>query len=211
MSDHNSLLKNRDYTFIFARSPESWSSASQYYEHWVAAQIKIINLAKHCQSLDDDGITVYLASSPFIKEENTEVVKLAQLFQLKEPPEIMDLVSSLEDAINDYFQRRDAKQTKNGDIILVLVDEISNQQESLINLIINATEKIDLIPGTENTYELGISFLQIGEDSETKEFLTYLDDHLVEAGAKCDIVDTKLWYEIKQKSLTEILIHALVD
>lgn len=75
----------------------------------------------------------------------------------------------------------------------------------------NATEKIDLIPGTENSYELGISFLQIGEDPATKEYLTYLDDHLVEAGAKCDIVDTKLWYEIKQKSLTDILIHALVD
>lgn len=211
MSDHHSLLKNRDYTFIFARSSESWSSASQYYEHWVAAQIKIIDLAKHCQLLDDDGITVYLASSPFIKEENTEVIKLAQLFQLKEPPEIMDLVSSLQDAIDDYFQRRDAKQTKNGDTILVLVDEISNQQESLIDLIIDATEKIDLIPGTENTYELGISFLQIGEDPATKEYLTYLDDHLVEAGAKCDIVDTKLWYEIKQKSLTDILIDALVD
>ncbi len=211
MSDNNSLLKNRDYTFIFARSPESWSSSSQYYEHWVAAQIKIIDLAKHCQLLDDDGITVYFASSPFIKHANTEVIKLAQLFQVKNPPETMDLVSSLQDALDDYFQRRDAKQTKNGDIILVLVDKISNEQEFLIDVIMNATEKIDLIPGTENSYELGISFLQIGEDPATKEYLTYLDDDLVDAGAKCDIVDTKLWYEIKQKSLTDILIHALVD
>ncbi len=211
MSDNNSLLKNRDYTFIFARSAESWSSSYQYYEHWVAAQIKIINLAKHCQLLDDDGITVYFASSPFIKHANTEVIKLAELFQLKNPPEKMDLVSSLQDAIDDYFQRRDAKQTKNGDTILVLVDKISNEQEFLIDLIMNATEKIDLIAGTENSYELGISFLQIGEDQTTKEYLTYLDDHLVDAGAKCDIVDTKLWNEIKQKSFTDVLIDALVD
>ncbi|NEN93793.1 MAG: hypothetical protein F6K48_34925 [Okeania sp. SIO3H1] len=211
MSDNLSLLKNRDYTFIFARSFESWSSSNLYYEDWIAAQIKIIDLAKHCQSLDSDGITVYLASSPFLKHTNTEVVKLAQLFQLKNPPEIIDVVSSLEDALDDYFQRRDAKQTKNGDIILVLVDKISDEQEALVNLIINATEKIDLIPGTENSYELGISFLQIGEDPPTTECLTFLDDHLVNAGAKCDIVDTKFWYEIKQKSLTDILIHALVD
>ena len=211
MSDNNLLLKNRDYTFIFARSPESWSSSHQYYEHWVAAQTKIIDLAKCCQSLDNDGITVYLASSPFIKHKNTQVVKLAQLFQIKNPPETMDLVSSLQDALDDYFQRRDAKQSQNGDIILVLVDQISNEQESLIDLIINATEKIDLIPGTKNSYELGISFLQVGEDPATKEFLTYLDDRLVEAGAKCDIVDTKFWYEIKQKSLVNILIDALVD
>ncbi len=211
MSENNSLLKNRDYTFIFARSPESWSSSHPYYQHWVAAQIKIIDLAKHCQLLDNDGITVYFASSPFIKHTNTEVIKLAQLFQIKNPPETIDLVSSLQDAIDDYFQRRDAKKTKNGDIILVLIDKIPNDQESLINLIMNATEKIDLIPGTENSYELGISFLQIGEDPATKEYLTYLDDHLVEAGAKCDIVDTKLWYEIKQKSLRDILIQALVD
>lgn len=211
MSEKYSLLENRDYTFIFARSLETWSSSHPYYEHWLAAQAKIIDLAKRCQSLDDDGITVYLASSPFIKHTNTEVLKLAQLFQIKNPPETMDLVSSLQDAIDDYFQRRDAKKTKNGDIILVLVDKISNEQESLINLIRNATEKIDLIPGTENTYELGISFLQIGEDPATKECLTYLDDRLVEVGAKCDIVDTKLWYQIKQQSLTDILIHALVD
>ncbi len=211
MSEKHSLLENRDYTFIFARSLQSWSSSHPYYEHWLAAQAKIIDLAKRCQSLDHDGITVYLASSPFIKHTNTEVLKLAQLFQIKNPPETMDLVSSLQDAIDDYFQRRDAKKTKNGDIILVLVDKISNEQEALINLIRNATEKIDLIPGTENSYELGISFLQIGEDPATKECLTYLDDHLVEVGAKCDIVDTKLWYEIKQQSLTDILIHALVD
>ncbi len=211
MSEKYSLLENRDYTFIFARSLETWSSSHPYYEHWLAAQAKIIDLAKRCQSLDDDGITVYLASSPFIKHTNTEVLKLAQLFQIKKPPETMDLVSSLQDAIDDYFQRRDANKTKNGDIILVLVDKISNEQESLINLIRNATEKIDLIPGTENTYELGISFLQIGEDPATKECLTYLDDRLVEVGAKCDIVDTKLWYQIKQQSLTDILIHALVD
>ncbi|NER08588.1 MAG: hypothetical protein F6K17_41695 [Okeania sp. SIO3C4] len=211
MSDNLSLLKNRDYTFIFARSLESWSASNMYYEDWIAAQIKIIDLAKYCQSLDYDGITVYLASSPFIKYTNTEVVKLAQLFQLKDPPKIIDVVSSLEDALNGYFQRRDAKQTKNGDIILVLVDKISDEQEALANLIINATEKIDLVPGTENSSELGISFLQIGEDPTTTECLNFLDDHLLKAGAKCDIVDTKFWYEIKQKSLTDILIQALVD
>lgn len=123
----------------------------------------------------------------------------------------MDLVSSLEDAINDYFQRRDAKKTKNGDIILVLVDKISNEQKSLINLIKNATHKIDLIPGTENSYELGISFLQIGEDLITKEHLTYLDDRLVEIGVKHDIVDTKPWYKIKEKFITDVLTHALTD
>ncbi|MGB3510248.1 MAG: hypothetical protein WBA93_13630 [Microcoleaceae cyanobacterium] len=211
MPDNLSLLKNRDYTFIFARSPESWSSDHPYYEDWRAAQIQIIDLAKHCQSLDDDGITVYFASHPFLKHTNTEVIKLAQLFQVKQAPEKMDLVSSLQDAIDDYFKRRDAKQTKNGDIILVLLDQISDEQETLINMIIKATERLDLIPGTDNSYELGVSFLQVGEDQATKEYLTFLDDRLIEAGAKCDIVDAKFWYEIKQESLKDILIHALLD
>lgn len=211
MAENHLSLENRDYTFIFARSRESWSFSHPHYEHWLAAQTKIINLAKFCQSLDPDGITVYLASNPFIKYTSTEVIKLAQLFQIKKPPETMDLVSSLEDAINDYFQRRDAKKTKSGDIILVLVDKISNEQESLINLIKNATHKIDLIPTTKNSYELGISFLQIGEDLITKEHLTYLDDRLVEIGVKYDIVDTKPWYKIKEKFITDVLTHALTD
>ncbi|MDJ0554154.1 MAG: hypothetical protein QNJ68_06890 [Microcoleaceae cyanobacterium MO_207.B10] len=211
MSDNLSLLKNRDYTFIFARSPESWSASHQYYEDWRAAQIQIIDLAKHCQSLDNDGITVYFASNPFLKHTNTEVIKLAQLFQLKEAPEKMDLIASLQDAIDDYFHRRDAKQTKNGDIILILLDKISDEQETLINMLIQATEKLDMVPGTDNSYELGISFLQIGDDPATKEYLTFLDDHLIEAGAKCDIVDAKFSYEIKHNSLKDILIHALLD
>ena len=211
MAENHLSLENRDYTFIFARSHESWSFSHPHYEHWLAAQTKIINLAKFCQSLDNSGITVYLASKPFVKETNTEVITLARLFQIKNPPKRMDLVTSLEDAINDYFQRRDAKKTQNGDIILVLVDKISHEQKALINLIINATKKINFIPGTQKSYELGISFLQVGEDQVTKEHLNYLDDRLVQVGAKCDIVDTKIWYKIKEKFMTNILVSALVD
>jgi hypothetical protein len=59
--------------------------------------------------------------------------------------------------------------------------------------------------------ELGIGFVQIGEDMIARGYLTALDNHLEEAGAKFDIVDTKLLNAIKPDSLTEFLLGVLED
>jgi len=63
-----------------------------------------------------------------------------------------------------------------------------------------------------NEKELGILFLQVGQDPTATQYLQKLDDDLVaKAGAKWDIVDTKTYEQIGNMSLTQVLLDAIND
>lgn len=205
------LLKNRDYTFIIARTPHTCSETDPYFLHWREAQTAIIKLAKKCQEYDPDGICIYDAVAPFIKYEKTDVTKIAEILQKKHPVPEIDAIAPLEDALSHYFARRESKQYNNGETILVLLDKKPLRSDRLTEIIIAATEKVNVRQETGHTYELAISFVQIGEDKNTAEFLEFLDDDLQKIGAKHDIVDAKKWYDLEQYSIHRLLEDALFD
>ncbi|CBN56510.1 MULTISPECIES: hypothetical protein [Kamptonema] len=205
------LLNDRDYIIIIARSAASREQNHPLYEHWLAAQASLIDLAKKCQELDSDGLTVYEASTPLWKYENTDVKRLAEILQRQnttpDPANLIkiSLQEALSDALNDYFKRKASPKAKKGAIIVVVIDEKQEDGKLVAETIINTANKI------AKDEEIGISFIQIGEDVETREFLTYLDNNLQQVGAKFDIVDTKFWQEIKRSSIVQFLIGAIHD
>ncbi|MDF0552383.1 hypothetical protein [Kamptonema sp. UHCC 0994] len=205
------LLNDRDYVIILARSGASREQNHPLYEHWLAAQASLIDLAKKCQELDSDGLTVYEASTPLWKYENTDVKRLAEILQRQnttpDPANLtkIHLQEALSDALSDYFKRKASSKAKKGTIIVVVIDENQEDSKLVAEIIINAANKI------ARDEEIGISFIQIGEDLEIRKFLTYLDDNLQQVGAKFDIVDTKFWQEIKKSSIVQFLIGAIND
>lgn len=205
------LLHDRDYVIILARSGASREQNHPLYEHWLAAQASLIDLAKKCQELDSDGLTVYEASTPLWKYENTDVKRLAEILQRQnttpDPANLIkiSLQEALSDALSDYFKRKASPKAKKGAIIVVVIDEKQEDGKLLAETIINTANKV------AKDEEIGISFIQIGEDVETREFLTYLDNNLQQVGAKFDIVDTKFWQEIKRSSIVQFLIGAIND
>ena len=54
-------------------------------------------------------------------------------------------------------------------------------------------------------------FAQVGDDSIARGFLSALDDDLGRAGAKLDIVDTKVLGEMEEKDIPQFLLNALFD
>jgi hypothetical protein len=90
---------------------------------------------------------------------------------------------------------------------LVVTDGQPENKKSVMKAIIEATKRLD---GDE---EIGISFIQIGNDSEATTFLKGLDDDIQGLGAKFDIVDTITMEEIEKErlSLTEVLLRTLED
>ena len=205
------LLNDRDYIIIIARSGVSREQSHPLYEHWLAAQASLIDLAKKCQELDSDGLTVYEASTPLWKYENTDVKRLAEILQRQnttpDPANLtkINLQEALSDALRDYFQRKASPKAKKGAIIVVVIDEKQEDGKLVAETIINTANKIT------KDEEIGISFIQIGEDLETREFLTYLDNNLQQVGAKFDIVDANFWQEIKKSSIVQFLIGAIND
>ena len=205
------LLEDRDYTIIIARSDAGRHHQHPWYEEWIEAQASLIDLAKKCQQFDSDGITLYEASTPMWKYKNSNVARLAEILQRQntEPdsakPTEINLEEALKATFSDYFASKSNPKGKKGAIIVAVLDQKPAKATAVAEIIVTAANKID------KDEEIGVSFIQIGDDLETREFLTDLDTNLQDRGARFDIVDTKFWHEIKRSSVVQFLIGAIND
>ena len=59
--------------------------------------------------------------------------------------------------------------------------------------------------------QITLTFLQIGDSFQGRDFLLDLDDELVNEGAKYDIVDTKTFQQLKAEGLAKCLVDALTE
>jgi uncharacterized protein with von Willebrand factor type A (vWA) domain len=196
---------NRDYTLILDKSG-SMSTADQVggQSRWQYAQESTLALARKCEQLDENGITVYVFSGRFRRYDNVTASKVEQVFLENEPLGGTNLASVLQDAVNQYFQRRAAGQTS-GETILVVTDGEPDDRRAVIEVIVQATQKL------ERDEELGISFIQVGHDAGATTFLKALDDQLEGVGAKFDICDTVTIDEMEDIGLAEVLLGAIAD
>ncbi|OBQ43170.1 MAG: hypothetical protein AN484_13980, partial [Aphanizomenon flos-aquae WA102] len=107
------MMSDRDYTLIIDKSG-SMSTPDQAggRTRWQIAQESTIALARKCEEFDPDGITVYVFSGKFKRYDNVTTTKVAQIFQENDPAGTTNLGSVLQDALNNYFQRKAAGQTK---------------------------------------------------------------------------------------------------
>jgi uncharacterized protein with von Willebrand factor type A (vWA) domain len=201
------LVEKRDYTLIIDKSG-SMSIRDQVggKSRWEIMQESTLALASKCEELDPDGITVYLFSGRFRRYDNVTASKVSQVFQENEPSGRTDLAGVLQDAIQNYFQRKATGQTKpNGETILIVTDGEPDERKAVMKVIIEASRRMD------RDEELAMSFIQVGNDAQATKFLKILDDELQGAGAKFDIVDTVTMDDMEDMTLTEVLLNAIVD
>ena len=201
------MMSDRDYTLIIDKSG-SMSTPDQAggRTRWQIAQESTIALARKCEEFDTDGITVYVFSGKFKRYDNVTTTKVAQIFQENDQAGTTNLGSVLQDALNNYFQRKAAGQTKpNGETILVITDGEPDDRKAVFEIIISATRQM------EKDEELGISMIQVGSDPQATKFLKALDDQLQSVGAKFDICDTITLDDLEDMSLADVLMNAITD
>ena len=201
------MMSDRDYTSIIDKSG-SMSTPDQAggRSRWKIAEESTIALARKCEEFDPDGITVYVFSGRFKRYENVTAAKVAQIFQENDPSGTTNLGSVLQDALNNYFQRKAAGTTKlNGETILVITDGEPDDRKAVFEIIIRATQQM------EKDEELGISMIQVGSDPQATKFLKALDDQLQSVGAKFDICDTVTLDDLEDMSLADVLMNAITD
>jgi hypothetical protein len=203
----NQLLSDRDYTLILDKSG-SMSSVDKPggRSRWDDAQESTLALARKCEQFDPDGITVYTFSSRFKRYDNVTASVVERIFLENDPVGSTNLAGVLKAAMDDYFQRKMAQKAKpNGETILVITDGEPDDRKAVIQVIIEATQKMD------RDEELAISFIQVGSDLTATQYLKLLDDELQKVGAKFDIVDTVTIDDMADMSLLEVLLNAIVD
>lgn len=200
-------MKDRDYTLIIDKSG-SMSTPDQRggRSRWQEVQESTLALARKCEQFDPDGITVYLFSGRFKRYDDVTSVKVEQIFQENDPAGTTNLAAVLQDATNNYFQRKAAGQTKPaGETILVVTDGEPDDRKAVMEVIVNTSRKMD------RDEELAISFVQVGSDAQATKFLKAMDDQLEGVGAKFDICDVISLDDMEDMSLSEVLLNAIND
>ncbi|MGL5807952.1 MAG: vWA domain-containing protein [Xenococcaceae cyanobacterium] len=205
MAAGDSTVQDRDYTLIIDKSGSmSTTDRSSTKTRWDVAQESTLALARKCEQLDADGITVYLFSSRFRRYDNVTSDKVTQIYQENEPMGRTDLAGVLQDAIDNYFVRKAQGQAK-GETILVITDGEPDDRKAVMRTIVDASRQLD------RDEELAISLIQVGNDPIATQFLKALDDQLENAGAKFDIVDTITIEDMEELTLSEVLLNAVRD
>ena len=203
----SSIVEDRDYTLVIDKSGSmSTSDQPGGKTRWAAAQESTLALAKACEEIDSDGITVYLFSGRYRRYDNVTSDKVNQIYAENDPMGRTDLASVLRDALDNYFERKAQGKTKpNGETILVITDGEPDNRKAVMRQIIEATRQID------RPEELAISLIQVGRDRKATEYLKALDDLLQNAGAAFDIVDTITIEDMEGMTLSEVLLNAVTD
>ncbi|MBN3873443.1 VWA domain-containing protein [Nostoc sp. JL33] len=201
------MMSDRDYTLIIDKSG-SMSTPDQVggRSRWEIAQESTLALARKAEQFDPDGITVYVFSGRFKRYDDVTSAKVAQIFLENDPAGTTNLAGVLQDALNNYFQRKAAGKAKpNGETILVITDGEPDDRKAVFEVIIHATRQM------ERDEELAISIIQVGSDAQATKFLKALDDQLQSVGAKFDICDTVTLDDLEEMSLVDVLSNAITD
>ncbi len=201
-------LAKRDYVLVIDRSGSMAEPVKKKFlgvgqtSKWASMQETVMAVARKCQEFDDDGIDLYVFNTSFKKFENTTPDKVQEIFDHVGPNGGTDFVPVLTEVINTHFSRANKPTT-----VFVVTDgcpsDEHNGQRQLAKLIIDTANKL------EHGDELGIEFLQIGDDNAAREFLKKLDEGLESAGAKFDIVNTKTSDELADLSIEDVLLAAV--
>ena len=196
----------RDYVLVLDRSGSMSdpvrSGSSQ--TRWDAAQEATLAVARECAKLDPDGIDVYTFGTKFQRFQNTTPDKVGEIFNQVSPAGGTDFVPVLSDVFAEHFKKAARPTT-----VLVVTDGAPSEgpagQAALAKLIVATSNKL------EADAELAVQFIQIGQDPNATTFLRKLDDDLVKAGAKYDIVDSKTSEDLENMTITQMLLAAVND
>lgn len=212
------ILEDRDYTVILAKTSRNFAGSAppNFEQRWSEAAAAIVTLATLCSEFDPDGITLYVSSQvadgevsgTFRSYQHVTPEQVDPLITRHTPPsDCLDLLEALNPVLDDYFNRKATQRTKpNGAIIIVLLDGEPKNRMALIKAIVNASQKMD------QDRELGIGFVQVGDDLIARGFLNSLDHDLrSQAGAKFDIVHTRVLETIELNCLTDFLTDIIQD
>lgn len=194
-----SQAKEYDHIILIDQSG-SMGEASKAMEgrtRWDEAKEFTESYARFAETVDDDGLTVITFNSHPKVYDGIKADKVHEIFTTSRPGGSTNLAAALEEAFKKKFTA--GKKA----IIMVLTDGVPDSETAVKTSIINAANKL------ENDGDIGIQFVQIGDDASAGKFLNDLDDHL--SAAKFDIVNALTREEAEGYSVEQLLWLAIND
>lgn len=199
-------LAKYDFIICIDRSGSMGTKEANGKSRWQIAEESTVALARKAAEHDTDGATVCIFGGSTIKSyENITGAedKVAQIFKENEPAGGTPTDKVLAEHLNKYMTAKKAGNNPKPILIACITDGQPDDENAVAKIIVETTKSM----ATDD--EIGITFLQVGNDSGATAFLQKLDDDLTSQGAAFDIVDTKKLEEVE--NLTDTWLNALND
>jgi hypothetical protein len=151
-------------------------------------------------------MTITTFNRSFDTMERCDPAKVENIYATTHPIGGTDLVDPLDARLNAAYMKQAG--TKQPVVIAVITDGQPNipRDKTVVNRAL-----IDFSKRLTSPEQVMVTFLQIGDNFDGRDFCIDLDDNLVSEGAKYDIVDTKTFAELKQEGIVNALIDAIME
>jgi uncharacterized protein YegL len=162
--------------------------------------------AAELEAYDKDGITVVRFAGKVRLYDGVTSKKVEEIFQEFRAMGSTNTKEAVEQLINLFLGKRaTAGAAAKPAFIMVFTDGKPDDPVGLAQVIVDATKRI------KDRTELGILFVQVGEDPEAADYLAKLNNDLGTAGAKHDIVAVCKLIDLEDLSLQEVIEMAFND
>ncbi|WWC73748.1 uncharacterized protein I206_107720 [Kwoniella pini CBS 10737] len=185
----------RDYDTVLLVD-DSTSMAGQ---RWSEARQALMEVSEIAARYDENGVDIYFLNSKRVGKGIRAAHEVEDLFRGLEPKGATPTGMRLESILREYMARLERSQLPSSPSINGKTEGIIKPMNLIVvtdgaptddpeSVLIACAKRLDR--GEFPLYQVGIQFLQIGNDSEAREALQELDDGLVAAHGVRDIVDT---------------------
>jgi len=168
---------------------------------WCAQQSA--ELARLLVPLAHDGLDIVPFATEYKVYENCTPATVAKIFKTETPKGKTNLLNPLIGQLAHHLANKDPNRRPL--VIAIISDGRPDQEMEVSNAIVTATKKMKF------PREVGIVFLQVGDAFNGKKFLADVDEHLVERGAKYDVVSVRTFDALLQTGLARTLANAIKE
>jgi len=190
------------FTIILDRSGSMNSTDHHHKSRWTIAKDAVEHMAEQIEKLTQGtahGMTLWMFSSPphnkYPGLRSCEDVEAA--FCKEKPGGSTDLAGVLENVFEDHFSHNEPEH------ILVVTDGEPNTKEDVIRTLVRSINRLP------NPDDFGITFMQVGCCADAAEYLHDLQDHLVERGARFNVVDALTHEDYENLTLCGVILKYL--
>jgi hypothetical protein len=169
---------------------------------WDWCRDQTASLARTAQQSGSRGVTVVLFSDDFVTYRGCGLDSVPQIFRTNRPDGGTNTAGALSSVLEDYFMHT-WHRSERPLLVAVITDGIPNEPERVKSVIADATRRIT------DPDEVRITFLQVGEAPEGYAFARDVDHNMISQGARCDIVYSKTFDQLKSCGVTGALLDAI--
>ena len=197
LSSHNIILLIDESGSM--RTPDCPGGLSRW--KWCALQSS--DLARRLEPFTKDNLSVIPFATTYTVHQNCTVSMIEDIFNTESPHGGTDLIDPLIEQLAAYIGH--PSPSRRPIVIAIITDGKPNKEDEIADAIITATHQM------HKPSEISIVLLQVGNAFNGKRFLDNIDNHLVEKGAKYDIVSVRNFRDMLRIGLAQNLANAITE